>query len=130
MQYFLTNGKRNSWLLQWHCFYFGSENWYPKSLWKNGKQLNVEKVLLVWNRNAELLRLVGATVDSKVVFVRRMRKNDLILLISLQKKSSQFFVLFVCRYWHSICQILVERVRKIAICSLNILMTMLYFSIL
>ena len=52
----------------------------------------LEKVLLVWNRNGELLCLVGASFYSKVAFIRRMRKKNLIIL-----KSLQFFVSFVCR---------------------------------
>ena len=47
----------------------------------------LKKVLLVYNGNAELLRLVGATFDTKVGFLRRMRKKNLIILQSLQKKS-------------------------------------------
>ena len=43
------------------------------------------KVLLVCNRNAELLQLVGATFDSKVAFFfKRMSKKYLITLKSLQ----------------------------------------------
>ena len=49
----------------------------------------LEKVLLVCNRNSELLRLVSATFDS------RMRKKKLIILISLHRKSVQFFC-FIC----------------------------------
>ena len=84
----------------------------------------LKKVLLVWNRNAELLRLAGATVSEG--WWRT-------ILISLQKKSSQFFDLFVCCCCHLSCQISVESVRNIAMCSLNVLMTELYlefFSIL
>ena len=44
----------------------------------------LEDVLLVRNRNAELLRLVGATIDSKVASLRRMRKKNLIILKNLQ----------------------------------------------
>ena len=50
----------------------------------------LERVLLVCNRNVELLRLVEATFDS-----RRIRKKNLMILKSLQKKSLQFFTLFV-----------------------------------
>ena len=70
-----------------HCFYFGSE--------KTENNATLEKVL----------RLVGATFDSKVASLRRMRKKNLIILKSLQKKSLSFFVLFVCRCWHLSCQI-------------------------
>ena len=45
------------------------------------KNLTLEKVLIVCNRNAELL--VGATIDSKVAFLSRMRKKNLIILKSL-----------------------------------------------
>ena len=51
----------------------------------------LEMVLLVSNRNAELLRLVGTTFNSKVAFLRRMRKKNLIILKSLQKKVCNFF---------------------------------------
>ena len=51
----------------------------------------LEKVLLVCNRKAELLRLIEATFDSKV-YVN--------ILKSLQKKMLQFFDLFaVVRIW-------------------------------
>ena len=93
----------------------------------------LEKVLLVCNRNTELLRLVGATFDIKVASLRKMIKKNLVILESLQKKSWQFFVLFVCCYWHLSCQISIESVRKIVKCSLNVLMMGLYlkfFSIL
>ena len=92
----------------------------------------LEKILLVCNRNTDLLRLVEGTFDSKVT-LRWMRKKTLIILKCLQKKSSPFFVLFVCRCWHLSCQISIESVWKIVICSLNVLMTVIYlkfFSIL
>ena len=55
----------------------------------------LEKVLLVGNRNAELLRLLGAIFDAKVASLRRMRKKNLIILKSLQKKVCHFsFYLF------------------------------------
>ena len=52
----------------------------------------MEKALLFCNRKADLLRLVGATFDSKVVSIRWIRMKNLIIL-----KSLPFFVLFVCR---------------------------------
>ena len=54
----------------------------------------LEKILLVFNRNAELLPLVGATFYSKVASLGRMMKKNLIILKSLQKRKP-FFVLFV-----------------------------------
>ena len=59
-----------------------------------------EKVLLVCNRNAELLWLVGATFDAQGAFLRRMRKKNMIILKSLQKKSVKFFVvdIWVAKY--------------------------------
>ena len=83
----------------------------------------MEKILLVFNRNAELLRLVGATFYSKVASLRRMMKKNLIILKSLPKRKP-FFVLFVLSlFLHLSCQISIESVRNIFICSLNILMT-------
>ena len=55
----------------------------------------LENVLLVCKRNAKLLRLVGATFDSKVVFLRRMRKKNVIILKTLQKKVCHFIFMFV-----------------------------------
>ena len=56
----------------------------------------LEKVLLVCKKNAVLLRLVGATLDFKVAFLRRIRKKNLIILKSLQKKVCHLlFDLFV-----------------------------------
>ena len=55
----------------------------------------LEKVLLVCSRKAELLRLVGATFDSKVASLRGLRKKNLIIPKSLQRKVSHFlFYLF------------------------------------
>ena len=79
----------------------------------------LEKVLQKCSWNAELLRLVGATFDSKVASLRRMRKKNLIIQISLQKKNWPFFVLFLCLCWQLSCQISIESDRKIVICSLN-----------
>ena len=47
----------------------------------------LEKILLMFNRNAELLRLVGATFYSKVASLRRMIKKNLIILKSLLKRK-------------------------------------------
>ena len=55
----------------------------------------LEKILVVCNRNAELLRLVGATFDSKVAALRRMRKKNLLILKSLQKNSFLFYLFVV-----------------------------------
>ena len=52
----------------------------------------LEKVLLVCNSNAKLLRLVEATIDSKVAFLRRMRKKNLIILKSLPFSDLFVFV--------------------------------------
>ena len=82
----LTAGKQNSWLFHQHSFNFVCEKMENNS--------TLKKVLLVCNRNAELLRLVGATFDSKVAFLGRMRKKNLIILKSLQKNSAIFG--FVC----------------------------------
>ena len=37
---------------------------------------SLEQALLVFNRNAELLRLVGTAFESKVASLRRMRKEE------------------------------------------------------
>ena len=47
----------------------------------------LEKLLLVCNGKAELLRLAEATFDSKVASLRRRRKKNLIILKSLQKNG-------------------------------------------
>ena len=73
----------------------------------------LDKVLLVCNRNVKVLRLIRTTFDFKVAFLRRMRKKNLLILKSLQKNSLTFFVLYVSRYWHLICQISTESVWKI-----------------
>ena len=64
----------------------------------------LEKVLLVCNRNAEPKKK-GATFNSKVTSLRRLRKKNLIILKSFHKKSLPFFGLFICRCWHLSCQI-------------------------
>ena len=55
----------------------------------------LEKFLQECNRNAELLRIVRTTFDSKAAALRRMREKNFIILKSLQKKIRHFFVLFV-----------------------------------
>ena len=89
-----------------------------------GNNSKLEKVLLVCKRKAELLRLVEATFGSKVAFLRRIRKNNLIILKSLQEKSLPlyllyFFFVFVELSW----QLSIESVKNIVVCSLNVFMT-------
>ena len=64
------------------------------------EKMENNSALLVCNRNVDLLRLVGATLDSKIAFLRKMRKKNLIILKNLQKKILPVFILFVCRCWH------------------------------
>ena len=56
----------------------------------------LEKILWVFNRNAELLRLVAATFSSKVACLRRMMKKNLIILKSLQKRKLLLMAIFYC----------------------------------
>ena len=70
----------------------------------------LEKILKVFNRNPELLRLVGATEKFA------------------EKKAfayGHFLFYLFCRCLHLSCQISIESFRNIFICSLNILMTVL-----
>ena len=120
--FFDSSYTKSSWLFQQTLFlFFGGEKIKNNSMF--------EKVLLVCNRNAELLRLIGATIDSKVASLKSMRKKNLIILKSLQKKSLPFFVVFICRCWHLSSQISIGSVRKIVICSLNVLITLLYLKL-
>ena len=48
----------------------------------------LDKILLVFNRNAELLRLVGATFYSKVASLRRMMKKNLIISEKFAEKKA------------------------------------------
>ena len=61
-----------------------------------------ETVLLVFNRNVKLLRLVGAKFDSKVASPRSMRKKNFIIQTNLQKK--------VCHCFNNIVFILVAKI--------------------
>ena len=56
-------------------------------------------MLLVCNRNAELLQLVGATFDSKVALLRKMRKKNFIIMKSLQKIIFCFICLSFVEIW-------------------------------
>ena len=75
------------------------------------------------------MRLVGTAFYSKVVPLRRMRKKILIILqiVSVNTQIDSIKTLdplfFVSRSMHLSCQISNESVRKIVICSLNVLMT-------
>ena len=129
---FLTAGIQNSWFVSTTLFlYFDGENKFQKKFVKKWKTAQRWKklVLLVFYTKADLLRLVGATFDSRMTSLRRMRKKNLIIPKSFQKKSSPFLVLFICRCWHLSCQIWIGSVRQIVICSLNEMnkMTVLYF---
>ena len=44
-------------------------------MWKKENNSTLENILLICNRNAELLRLVGATFDSKVASLRSMEEK-------------------------------------------------------
>ena len=55
----------------------------------------LENFLLVLNWNVELLLLVRATFDSKVASLRRIRKKNLIILKSWQKKYRHFLFYFI-----------------------------------
>ena len=52
--------------------------------------LMLVKLLLVCNRNAELLRLVETAFDSKDVSFRRLRKINLIIPQIINKQISYF----------------------------------------
>ena len=58
----------------------------------------LEKVLLVCNSYAELLRLVKATFGYKEASLKRIMKKHMIILKSFAEKTLPFFVLFVCRF--------------------------------
>ena len=47
---------------------------------------SLEQVLLVFNRNAELLQLVGTASDSKAASLKRMKKKNLIILQIINKQ--------------------------------------------
>ena len=93
---------------------------------KNGKELNIKKGLSSVEQERRAVAVVGATFDSKVAFLRTIRKKNLMILKSLQKQSLTFFVLFVCRCGHLSCQISIESVRKIIIYNIIVLKTVLY----
>ena len=83
----------------------------------------LENVLLVCNRNAVLLRLVGATFDTKVEKDEKEKFNN-----SKQFAGKKFAIFcFICLSLLPLsCQISIESVRKIVIFSLNVLMTVLH----
>ena len=61
-----------------------------------GNNSTLKKVSLMDTRNAKLLRLVKATFDSKVAFLRRIRKNKFDNFEKFVEKVCQFlFYLFV-----------------------------------
>ena len=74
----------------------------------------LEKVLLVCNRKAKLLRLVDVTFDCKMAFLRRIRTQNLLIL-----KSLPFLVLLVCRCWHLSFQVSIKSVFYCAIFNWN-----------
>ena len=114
--FFLTNGKQNSWNNQQH-FVLVVKISRKNLLKKMENNLTLEKILWVFNRNAELLRLVGATFYSKVASLRRMMKKNLNILKSLQKRKLLLlaifcFILSFCHCLHLSCQISIESVRN------------------
>ena len=63
--------------------------------------LTLENILLVYNRNAELLRLVAATFYSKVASFRRMMKKNFDLSEKFAEKKAfaygHFLFYLFCR---------------------------------
>ena len=85
MQYFLDSWSSKQLVISITLFIFWSRKLVPKQVCeKMENNLTLEKVLLVCKMNAEQLRLVGVSFDSKVTSLRRMRKKNLIILKSLQ----------------------------------------------
>ena len=77
-------------------FLFWWRKIFPKKVCeKMENNSTLEKILLVCNRNVELLRLLGATFDSKVAFFRRMRKKNMIILKKVCRKKFAIFC-FIC----------------------------------
>ena len=96
MQYFFNNWYTKQLIVSTTLVLFWWQKLVPKQFVKKMEYNSMlEKVLLVCNRNIELLRLVGATFVSKVAFLRRMKKKNLIILKSLPEKSLLFFC-FIC----------------------------------
>ena len=130
---FLTAGKLNSWLFQQHCFYFGGESLFQKvsekmennsTLWKGLTSVDQEPRAVVVSRSNFWFQSVFPQKDEEEKFDNFEK---------FAEKSLPFFILFVCRCWRLNCQISIESVWNIVICSLNVLMTVLYlkrFSIL
>ena len=79
----------------------------------------LEKILFVFNRNAEMLRLVGASFYSKVASIRRMMKKNLIILKSLQKRKLLLMAIF-CFIYFVVVDIWVVK------CQLKVFETYLY----
>ena len=94
----------------------------------------LEKVLLVCNRHVKLLRLVEATLASKMASLRRMMKEKFDNFEKFaEKKLAIFYFICLSLLTFEMSNISLESVRKIVICSLSMLMTVLYlklFSIL
>ena len=131
--YFLKTAKQNSWLFNNIVFILVVKISSKKVCEKNRKQLNVVLGLTSVTQERRAVAFSRSNFWLQSGFPQKNEKINLIIPESLQKKSSPFFVLFVCRCWHLSCQISIESVRKIIICSLNILMIVLYlkfFSIL
>ena len=77
---------------------FWSWKLIEKFIEKMENNSTLENILLVFNRNAELLRLVGATFYSKVASLRRMMKKNFIILKSLPKRKFLLMAIicFIC----------------------------------
>ena len=84
----------NSWLFQQHCFVLVVKISRKNFIEKMENNSTLEKILLVFNRNAELLRLIGETFYSKVASLRRMMKKNFIILKSLQKRKLLLMAIF------------------------------------
>ena len=97
----------------------------------------LEKILWLFNRNAELLRLVGAIFLFQSGFSQKDDEENFDHSEKFGEKKAfaygNFLFYLFCRCLHFSCQIWIESVRNIFICSLNILITVVYlkfFSIL
>ena len=85
----------------------------------------LEKVILVCNSNAELLRLVASTFDFKLTFLTRMRKKKFDNYEKFAEKEFAIFC-FICLSFLTLELLNINWKRSENFNTLNVLLTVLY----
>ena len=90
---------------------------FKKVCEKNGKQHNVVKGLTSTEQERKAVAVSSSNFWSQNGFSQKDKEEKFENSEKFTEKSLKFFVLYICCSWHLRCQISIESIRKIVICS-------------